>query len=350
MENLLVGTNQSACASYEEEELYMNVSSMETIFTVLNETAMILAEELSCTYLEALAETGENLFHDDIVQDELSELTQKRLKKKYEEIHLESFSKEQIRKAYQLAILKGMKDSVQSNHQMTPDSIGLFISYLIEKFTDKKKSFSLIDPAVGTGNLMMTILNQIEDKEIISYGIDIDDLLIKLAYIGANLQRQPIQLFNQDSLEHLFIDPVDMVVSDLPVGYYPNDVGASKYKLKAEQGHSYAHHLFIEQSLNYTKPGGYLFFLIPNGLFESEEAPKLHKFLSEEVYIQGVLQLPQTMFKSSNAAKSILILQKKDDQIKAPKQVLIANLPTLSNQNAMESMIGKIDRWFKENK
>ncbi|MGE6259350.1 class I SAM-dependent methyltransferase [Heyndrickxia sporothermodurans] len=328
----------------------MKVSPMETIFNVLNETAIILQEELHCSYLEALAETGENLFHENIIQDELSELTQKRLMKKYEEINLESYSKEQIRKAYQLAILKGMKDSVQSNHQMTPDSIGLFMSYLINKFTEGQNTFSLLDPAIGTGNLLSTILNHIEDKEIVSNGVDIDDLLIKLAFIGANLQRQPIQLFNQDSLENLFIDAVDVVVSDLPVGYYPNDNGATKYALKADKGHSYAHHLFIEQGINYTKPGGYLFFLIPNGLFESEEAPKLHKYLSEQVIIQGVLQLPISMFKHSNAAKSILILQKKKDEIKTPKQVLIANLPTLSNQSAMEKMIDKINHWFKENK
>ncbi|MGE8206317.1 class I SAM-dependent methyltransferase [Heyndrickxia sp. NPDC080065] len=328
----------------------MSISPMETIFNVLNETSLILKDELNCTYLEALSETGENLFHGDIIQDELSELTKKRLKKQYERINLSAFSKEEVRKSYQLAILKGMRDNVQSNHQMTPDSIGLVMSYLIKKFTDKAEAFSLLDPAVGTGNLLTTILNQIDDKEITSYGVDIDDLLIKLAYIGANLQSQPIQFFNQDSLEHLFIDPVDVVVGDLPVGFYPNDLGSQKYILKSEKGHSYAHHLFIEQSLKHTKSGGYLFFLIPNGLFESEEAPKLQRFLSEHVYIQGVLQLPESMFKNPNAAKSILILQKKGDEIKGPKQVLMAKLPTLSHQQAMEAMIAKIEKWFDENK
>ncbi|MEK5173114.1 class I SAM-dependent methyltransferase [Heyndrickxia sp. FSL W8-0496] len=328
----------------------MKISPMETIFNIFNETTTILQEELNCSYLEALAETGENLFHGNIIQEELSELTVKRLQKKYSELNIDLFSQEQIRKAYQLAILKGMKDSVQSNHQMTPDSIGLVFSYLIKKFMAELSSFSLLDPAVGTGNLLTTILNQMDDIEITSYGVDIDDLLIKLAYIGANLQSQPIQFFNQDSLEPLFIESVDAVVCDLPVGYYPNDEGAEKYTLKADNGHSYAHHLFIEQSINQTKPGGYLFFLIPNGLFESEQAPKLHKFLSEQVNIQGILKLPESMFKNPNAAKSIFILQKKAPALKAPKQVLIANLPSLSNQSSMENMIGKIDKWFMENK
>ena len=57
--------------------------------------------------------------------------------------------------------------------------------------------------------------------------------------------------------------------------------------------------------------GGYLFFIIPNGLFESEQSKKLHEFFKETVVIQGIIQLPESMFKNKQAAKSILILQKK---------------------------------------
>jgi site-specific DNA-methyltransferase (adenine-specific) len=328
----------------------MTVSPTENLFNVLDETASILQEELSCTYLEAIAESGENLFHQNVVQDELNELTQKRLQKKYAEVDLNDTGKEQIRKALQLAILKGMKESSQPNHQMTPDAIGMFISYLVGKFTKGWKELQLLDPAVGTGNLLTTVLNGLTDKEVSSVGIDIDDLLIKLAYVGANLQKHPLQLFNQDSLEPLFIDPVDVVISDLPVGYYPNDLRAADYELKSETGHSFAHHLFIEQSIKHTNPGGYLFFLVPNHLFQSEEAKKLHDYFKEQVYIQGLLQLPLSLFKNEKSAKSILILQKKKADIKPPKEVLMANMPSLSNQKAMENMLAKMDQWFKENK
>ena len=112
----------------------MKVSPVEQLFTLFNETALLLQEELNCTYLEALAETGENLFQGSILQDEVSELTEKRLKKQYEQIHLENFSNEEIRKAYQLVILKGMKENVQPNHQMTPDTVGMLVGYLVDRF------------------------------------------------------------------------------------------------------------------------------------------------------------------------------------------------------------------------
>jgi site-specific DNA-methyltransferase (adenine-specific) len=326
----------------------MNISPVEKLFTLFNETTLILQEELNCTYLEALAETGENIFHSSILQEELSELTVKRLKKQYEEIHLERFTNEEIRKAFQLVILKGMKENVQPNHQMTPDTVGMLVAYLVDKFV-KLPDSRLLDPAVGTGNLLTTVLNHLH-KKVEAIGVDIDDILIKLAYVNANLQEHSIQLFNQDSLEQLFIDPVDTVVADIPVGYYPNDIRAADYQLKAETGHSYSHHLFIEQSVRHTKPGGFLFFIIPNGLFESDQAPKLHEFFKENVIIQGLLQLPMSMFKNKQAAKSILVLQKKGDGVKPPKQALLVDLPSLSKVAEVDKILTKIDKWFQENK
>ena len=253
----------------------MKATPMELLFSVIDETASILQEEMMYTYLEGLADTGENLFHQDILQTELNDLVKKRLQKKYSEVVLSNFSTEDIRKAYQLAILKGMKGNAQPNHQMTPDSIGYMISYLTKKFIGDRKSISVLDPAVGTGNLLSTVMNMHDEAaDIQSYGVDVDELMIKLAYVGANLQQQSTELFHQDALEPLFIDPVDAVVCDLPVGYYPNDERAADYELKSSQGHSYAHHLLIEQSIKHTAPGGYLFFLIPNGLFETAETRK----------------------------------------------------------------------------
>lgn len=327
----------------------MKISPVEQLFYEFDETSQVLQEELSCTYLDALGETGENFFHGKVIQEEVSELSRKRLEKFYHQFSIEKFNKETIRKAYQLAILKGMKQNVQPNHQMTPDAVGLFVSYLVGKFMIQKE-FTILDPAVGTGNLLFTILNQLSDKEISACGVEIDETLLKLAYAGANLQEQPLQFFNQDSLEPLFIDPADVVVSDLPVGYYPNDDRSAEYELKADTGHTYAHHLFMEQSVRHTKDGGYLFFIIPNNLFVTEQAQHLNTFLTAHTHIQGMIQLPLSMFKSESAAKSILILQKKKDGISAPKQALLVQLPKLSDFESTKSVMRQMDKWFETEK
>lgn len=331
------------------EDGVLKISPVEKLFTIYNETAVILQEELSCTYLEALAETGENIFEGNVLQEGLSELSTKRLEKKYNELNLEEFTNEEIRKAYQLVILKGMKESAQPNHQMTPDSVGILIGYLVHKF-NKNDSIHILDPAVGTGNLLTAVLNNQMNNQSSAIGVDVDDLLIKLAYVNANLQKHPVQFYNQDSLEPLLVDPVDVVISDLPVGFYPNDLRAQDYQLKAKEGHSYAHHLLIEQSVNHVKPGGYLFFVVPNGLFESEEASKLGEYFKEKVIIQGFLQLPLNMFNNKTAAKSILILQKKGENVQPPKEALLVELPSLSSMNAMEKILNQIGQWITENK
>ncbi|MGN5649360.1 class I SAM-dependent methyltransferase [Bacillus sp. Brlt_9] len=325
--------------------------TVETLFSIFDSSAVVLRKELDVTYLEALVETGDNLFEGAILQEELSESAIERLNREYSTFNEETYKGEEIRKAFQLAILKGMKEGVQANHEMTPDAVGMFMSYLFHKFMQGKAEITVLDPAIGTGNLMTTVFNSAKEGLTMSgFGVEVDEVLIKLALVNANLQKHAIEFFHQDGLAPLYIDPVDAVVSDLPIGYYPNEIGASEYKLKADEGMSYAHHLFIEQSVKHTKEGGYLFFLVPNFIFESDQAPKLHAFIKETCFIQGLLQLPVSMFKNEKNAKSIFVLQKKGPSVTMPKQALLVELPKFSNMKAMEDIMDQLNTWFATHK
>ncbi|HCF31003.1 MAG TPA: class I SAM-dependent methyltransferase [Bacillus sp. (in: Bacteria)] len=325
--------------------------TVETLFSIFDSSAVVLRKELDVTYLEALVETGDNLFEGAILQEELSESAIERLNREYSTFNEETYKGEEIRKAFQLAILKGMKEGVQANHEMTPDAVGMFMSYLFHKFMQGQNEIIVLDPAIGTGNLMTTVFNSAKEGLTMSgFGVEVDEVLIKLALVNANLQKHAIEFFHQDGLAPLYIDPVDAVVSDLPVGYYPNEIGASEYKLKADEGMSYAHHLFIEQSVKHTKEGGYLFFLVPNFIFESDQAPKLHAFIKETCFIQGLLQLPVSMFKNEKNAKSIFVLQKKGANVTMPKQALLVELPKFSNMKAMEDIMDQLNTWFATHK
>ncbi|PEO68160.1 SAM-dependent methyltransferase [Bacillus toyonensis] len=325
--------------------------TVETLFSIFDSSAVVLRKELDVTYLEALVETGDNLFEGAILQEELSESTIERLNREYSTFNEETYKGEEIRKAFQLAILKGMNEGVQANHEMTPDAVGMFMSYLFHKFMQGKTEITVLDPAIGTGNLMTTVFNSAKEELAMSgFGVEVDEVLIKLALVNANLQKHGIEFFHQDGLAPLYIDPVDAVVSDLPIGYYPNEISASEYKLKADEGMSYAHHLFIEQSVKHTKEGGYLFFLVPNFIFESDQAPKLHAFIKETCFIQGLLQLPVSMFKNEKNAKSIFVLQKKGQGVTMPKQALLVELPKFSNMKAMENIMDQLNTWFATQK
>ncbi len=322
------------------------MTEVENLFTTLDNTAIILETELQVPYLEALAMAAENIFQSEIIQD-VSELTKKQLEKEYKKVTIQAMEKEQIRKGFQLAVLKGMQKYTQPNHQMTPDAVSVFIGYLVSRFTENNKTVSILDPVVGAGNLLTTVLNHV-DKETMSYGVDIDDTLLKLSYASANLQQYTTRFFNQDTLRPLLVNEVDVVVADLPIGYYPDDDNADTYELKANEGHSYTHHLIIEQSLRYAKEGAYLFFLIPNTLFSSTYAKELNEFLKTKVEIQCLFQLPLSMFKKEDAMKSIFVVQKKGFQINSPKKALLVDLPSFSNKSALEQVITQINGWFTE--
>ncbi|WLD92373.1 class I SAM-dependent methyltransferase [Alkalihalobacillus sp. AL-G] len=318
---------------------------VEALYEMLHHTATILSKKNNASYLDALIETGENLLQGGL-PDTFDKDTTEELISHYKKISLEDLTKEEIRKGYQLAILKGMQKSVQSQHAMTPDAVAMFMGYLVNKTIPNKERVTLLDPAIGTGNLVSAIINQY-NKPVFSYGAEVDETLIKLAYVSMNAQEQDIQLYHQDSLQPLMIDPVDIVISDLPVGYYPDDRTASNYQVRTETGHSYSHHLMIEQALNHAKEGGFLFFLIPNFIFSGDEAKKLNHYLKEEAVIHGLLQLPLTMFKKEEHAKSIFFLQKKGEGVRPPKEALMAELPSFSEPKALQNIMGKIDSWFK---
>ncbi len=328
----------------------MEQQKVETLFKWLDETTTMISEHFHITYLEAIKEAGDVLF-EHAISEEADPGIKVPLENKLKEINLEDFKREEVRKAFQLTILKGMKGATQQQHYMTPDAVSIFIGYLMSKFIEDKKEISLFDPACGTGNLLTAVLNQLpKELKVYATGSEVDSTLIQLAFLNANLQEREIEFHHQDSLGHLLVEPQDVIVSDLPVGYYPNDEQAKNYELHSKEGHSYAHHLFIEQSLRYTKPGGYLFFLVPVFLFNSDQSDMLHEFLHKYAHIQAVIQLPSTMFKKEENAKFIFVLQKKGKDTKPPKKVLMAQLPSFKNVIEMDNILKKINAWFKEDR
>ena len=308
------------------------MEKFEQIFNIINGQAEKF-EQQDMTYLDGVLATLEDTLDGSF------------------EWQVEGATKEDMRKAIQIAILKGMRKNTQPNHQMTPDTLGLLVSYFVEQFYDKELAngtISVADLALGTGNLLFTLMNALEGK-IEATGVEVDELLIRLAATTAELTQQPVTLYRQDSLESLLVDPVDAIVCDLPVGYYPNEDVAIDYELCAAEGMSYSHHLFIEQAMKHTKEGGYLFFLVPATLFESEQAKDLHKFIQKYAWIQAVIQLPASMFSSRAHEKSILILQKQGAELKAPREVLLAKVPNMTNKQALAMFFEKVQMW-KENK
>jgi site-specific DNA-methyltransferase (adenine-specific) len=319
---------------------------VEKLFTSIDRSTGLIKENLDLPYLDALVETGENLFFQEIPKEYEKGLVQT-LTDEYKKVNLSEFGQEEIRKAFQLAVLKGMQEAVQPNHAMTPDAVALFVGYIIQKFTNKMEQITLLDPVIGSGNLLTAVLNQLKGKECASFGVEVDETLLRLSWVNANTQKHNIELFHQDVIKPLYVEPVDVIIADLPVGYYPDDQSVKEFKVFQEDGHTYAHHLIMEQAVHYLKDAGIGLFIVPNGLFESEQAELLQSWLRQSVNILGLLQLPDNLFKSKSHAKSILIIQKQGEHVIKPKQAMLAQLPSFSNKSGLANVMEQINQWFK---
>ena len=253
----------------------------------------------------------------------------------------------------QLCLLQAYKrEKVQANHQMTPDTIGFLLAYLIEKVGKYTAGLKLLDLTVGTGNLLSAILSTLKKsgwKELDVYGVDNDDTMLALANISAELMQSKTQLVHQDALAELQVPPADIVVADLPIGYYPLDSRVKEYHTSFAKGHSYVHYLLIEQALEQLVAGGWGVFVVPRGMFEAPEAKQLLQLIQAKGYLQGLLNLPQQLFINENSQKSILLLQKKGPHAKQAEPILLGEFPLMKNQLEFVKFMQEIDNWQARN-
>ena len=122
----------------------------------------------------------------------------------------------------------------------------------------------------------------------------------------------------------------DVVISDLPVGYYPDDAVASRHQVASSQEHTYAHHLLMEQGLKYLKSDGHAIFLAPSDLLTSPQSDLLKGWLKEEASLVAMISLPENLFANTKQSKTIFILQKKSEIAVEPFIYSLASLQDVS--------------------
>ncbi|MGM9891964.1 class I SAM-dependent methyltransferase [Limosilactobacillus sp.] len=327
----------------------------QKLFELFDKGTEILQAALRSSYLDAMLENAENIIDGQVaVEDGVPDKkTVEQLTQLYKQLALKEADAETIRQVLQLSFLKVIrKDAIQANHQMTPDTIGLLMAFLIEKISSFNRPYTIFDPAVGTANLLTTVVNQLEkanSEPIHGYGIDNDPDMLEVASASIALQKLNIDLFHQDSINTLDIPQCDLAVADLPIGYYPLDDNTSSYQTRAKGGHSYVHHLLIEQSMNYLQPGGFGVFLVPSNIFQTKESQSFVKWIHSIAYLQGLINLPAELFANQNAQKTILLLQRHGGQSKQVPKVLLGEFPSFKQPRELSAFMQEIDQWVKTN-
>lgn len=284
------------------------------------------------------------------VNSSLNEESKEILKSHYATLEGLEFTQEEIRKALQLAILKGLKSERLTNAMMTPDSIAMMLGYLISKFIGDIKQACVADLTVGTANLLTAVLNHLGTEPQMIYGVDVDPDLLKIACTLSDMQEYEIHFYQQSSLKPLLVQPLDLIMGDLPEGHLSKEELDGLALTLVSEGVDYLPYLLIENHLKYLKPGGYGFYVIPNDLFSQSGSQVFHQLLTSEATIQALLQLPMSLFKADEVGKSLFIIQKNGEDVPAVKEVLVAQLPSFSDPHAFNQTLNRIENWIKMNK
>ena len=257
---------------------------------------------------------------------------------------VDNYDKETIRKVYQFLLLKALKELNNPSYDITPEVITMYISHLIECIYGDKK-VSITDLASGSGSLLINIAALVKgDKELTS--VDVDSNYVRLQQNIFNLLETNVEIINQDALKPLNIKKQDIVISDVPFGYYADEDNSLNYKLCSTDGYSLNALLFIEKAANYLDENGVGILVIPKKVLELEDNFK--KYLEEDINLNAVITLPDEMFKNASQQKAIILITKKG-QTRLPNQVFLAQIPSFQNKASYAKFIEEFNEWLENN-
>lgn len=314
----------------------MNFEKIEKAYGYLLENTQTIQTDLQTNFYDALVE------QNAIYLDGQTELTL--VKENNQRLKDLNLNKEEWRRSFQYLLMKAAQtEPLQANHQFTPDGIGFLLVFLVDQLASSDK-VEVLEMGSGTGNLAQTLMNNCQ-RSLDYLGLEIDDLLIDLAASMAEVMKADVNFAQGDAVRPQVLKESDVIISDLPVGYYPDDAIASRYQVASPQGHTYAHHLLIEQSLKYLKPGGVAIFLAPNDLLTSEQSPLLKKWMQDHAQVLAMVTLPENLFRSANLAKTIFVLCKQEEAVIQP---FVYPLTDLQDQEDVMKFRESFQNWNKE--
>lgn len=335
----------------------MKISTLEDKFKQLTEAVEVLKTALNCSYTAALSETLENITLQQVHVENgaptptlVADLT-----KRYATLNFSHIEKPIKRELLRLSIFKAQReDRVLANLAATPKNSALVLQLVLSVLVGaSKQKLTVVDPVAGTGQLLLDVVNglRLQQQQLVSaFGLDNDPSVLALAADSAALLNESVEFNHQDALDAWLTPQPELVVADLPIGYYPIDSKAASFDLKAVSGHSYAHYLLIEQSVNNLAHGGYGAFYLPNQCFRDTTFKNLLLWLTHKTNILCTLALPERWFSDVAQAKTLIVIQKHGEGIQAPQTTFAEPVPTLESQKDAVDFQQRLLAWCQSNK
>lgn len=297
-------------------------------FEIFDQAALLYYEELRLNYLEGFLQVTKDLISGQ-VHSRISEQAEKKLEELYGILETESFTKEEVRLAVELLLVKAFKDADLSLGMMTPDTINYLMATIITELLPDQ-NLRILDTTLGTGNLLYCISNHLEyEAELI--GIERQDQLVKVAKAAGELMNNEITIYFQDALQTIY-DVVDVMVGDLDAYQVAFPLNSPLY----QRGVRYFPYLLLEERLKNIRDGGYFVLIVENDFLRQPESKYFYEL--PELALLGMVVLPKSMFQTGYIGKSIIIGTKAR---RKNRDLMVLEIPDFA-QESIRTSISKL--------
>lgn len=184
---------------------------------------------------------------------------------------------------------------------MTPPSIASALIDLLEL----KPGMKVLDPGVGTGELLRALLDREPDAEAVGWDVD------RKVLAAARRLVPEVSLENRSALEPTEPGNFDLVIGNPP--YFQLSLGEKERNRFSEvlSGRANIFALFFQVGLEQLKPGGVLAYIVPPSMNSGAYFEALREFLVARAEIRALKVLPgNDLFDGANTAVQLLVLRK----------------------------------------
>lgn len=217
----------------------------------------------------------------------------------------------------------------------TPHEVSQILAKIVtDKVEDPDRTFSVYDPTMGSGSLLLTVGNELPNGQkpgaIKYFGQELNTTTYNLARMNLMMHGvtyNNMTLSNADTLESDWPDgpdeqgvdhprSFDAVVANPPYSAkWNNDSGKLKDARFAEYGKlapaSKADFAFILHSIYHLNETGTMAIVLPHGvLFRGAAELKIRQTLIEKNYLDTVIGLPANLFYGTSIPTTILVFRK----------------------------------------
>lgn len=286
--------------------------------------------------IEQSSEIFENLFEDvDLYSKKLGATVQKQnqsiseVMKELSVLDVAGHDGDALGDAYEYLIGQFASDSGKKAGEFyTPQAISKLMTKIVLQEKESQKGFSVYDPTMGSGSLLLNVKKYSKEPGTISYfGQELNTSTYNLARMNMILHGVDIanqHLHNADTLDQDWPtdEPTnfDAVLMNPPYSAkwsaekgFLDDPRFSMYGVLAPK--SKADFSFLLHGYYHLKDTGVMAIVLPHGvLFRGNAEGKIRKTLLENGAIDTVIGLPANIFFNTSIPTTVIVLKKQRDR------------------------------------